>query len=633
MKSIKLFALLVGQCLLALQSTFAQHPVEIIKGGQSLVGTSLEYFVDTTKELGINELDGKSFVPGTTDILNLGNTVDPVWMRFSVHSKTEKQVYLEVSAPLLSVLEVYQKDESSSKLLFTGGSTLPFIKRPIKTENFIINVHLNDTGYTTLYLKGQSVYPFQVPITVSSKDKMVENNQLHYLFWGIYMGVMLFAFLYNFFIFLSVRERIYLYYLLYIASSVLFYLGLEGFGFQFIWSNSPGLNPMVPVFVSVTNIVITLFAFRLLHIDKQQKGLYYIGWGFIGLFVFLSILNMAGVFLVALMLSQMFSLLICIYFITAGIISLRRGVPTAKYFLIAWFAFLSLVIVFILALNNVVPSNFFTTHGIFMGHMTEVLLLSFALADRINTLKIENENKQKKIILQLEENQQLQTKVNRELEQKVAERTAEVVAQKDRSEKLLLNILPAKIADELMQTGFSLPKQFNNVTVIFTDFENFTGISEKLTPNELVEEINKNFTQMDQIIEKHGLEKIKTIGDAYLAVCGLPNETEDHALRVVNAALEIRTYMLQQDNKFGIRIGVHSGQVVAGIVGVKKFAYDIWGDTVNTASRLENKCEVGKVNISQATYELIADKFNCTYRGEIEAKGKGALKMYFVEPQ
>jgi class 3 adenylate cyclase len=267
-----------------------------------------------------------------------------------------------------------------------------------------------------------------------------------------------------------------------------------------------------------------------------------------------------------------------------------------------------------------------------MGHMTEVLLLSFALADRINTLKIENENKQKEIILQLEENQKLQTKVNRELEQKVSERTAEVVAQKDRSEKLLLNILPAKIADELMQTGFSIPKLFNHVTVIFTDFENFTGISETLSPEELVEEINKNFTKMDQIIEKYGLEKIKTIGDAYLAVCGLPNETEDHAERVVNAALEIRSYMLQQDNKFGIRIGVHSGQVVAGIVGVKKFAYDIWGDTVNTASRLESKGEVGKVNISEATYELVKDKYKCMYRGKVEAKGKGEINMYFVEP-
>jgi len=206
-----------------------------------------------------------------------------------------------------------------------------------------------------------------------------------------------------------------------------------------------------------------------------------------------------------------------------------------------------------------------------------------------------------------------------------------VRVEQKRSDELLLNILPLEVAEELKQTGGSVAKQYNNVSVLFTDFVDFTGISEQLTPTDLVAEVHKNFTAFDGIIERNGLEKIKTIGDAYLAVCGLPNDAADHAQRVVKAALEIRDYVKNNKGRFQIRIGVNSGAVVAGIVGVKKYAYDIWGDTVNTANRMESSGEQGKVNISGSTYELVKTKFKCEYRGKIEAKNKGMIDMYFVE--
>jgi adenylate cyclase len=206
--------------------------------------------------------------------------------------------------------------------------------------------------------------------------------------------------------------------------------------------------------------------------------------------------------------------------------------------------------------------------------------------------------------------------------------------EKKRSDDLLLNILPSEVAEELKQTGVAEAKQFDEVSVLFTDFVNFTGLSEKLSPTQIVEELNECFTAFDAIIEKNGLEKIKTIGDAYMAVCGLPVRSALHAKKAVKAALEIRDFIgarKQERHAFEIRIGINSGPVVAGIVGVKKFAYDIWGDTVNTAARMEQHGEPGNINISHATYELIKDDYPCINRGKIAAKNKGYIEMYFVD--
>ena len=171
--------------------------------------------------------------------------------------------------------------------------------------------------------------------------------------------------------------------------------------------------------------------------------------------------------------------------------------------------------------------------------------------------------------------------------------------------------------------------------MLFTDFVNFTIAGERMSPQILVDELHACFKTFDEITSKYDIEKIKTVGDAYIAVCGLPRANPKHAENIVMAALEINQYMLNRvakmnDRTFEIRIGVHTGSVVAGIVGVKKFAYDIWGDTVNTAARMEQNSKPGKVNLSQTTYEHVKDKFTFEYRGELEAKGKGQVKMYFV---
>jgi class 3 adenylate cyclase len=210
--------------------------------------------------------------------------------------------------------------------------------------------------------------------------------------------------------------------------------------------------------------------------------------------------------------------------------------------------------------------------------------------------------------------------------------------EKKRSDRLLLNILPAETAEELKQTGKAAARSFENVTILFTDFKDFTKVSEKMSAEELVEVINYYYSQFDMIMTKHNVEKIKTIGDSYMCAGGLPIPSETHAHDVVAAAIEIMQFNEKERKqgkddkvKLELRVGIHTGPAIAGIVGINKFAYDIWGDAVNVAKRMESSGEAGRINISETTYTRIKNQFPCSFRGEIDAKNKGMMNMYFVE--
>lgn len=221
---------------------------------------------------------------------------------------------------------------------------------------------------------------------------------------------------------------------------------------------------------------------------------------------------------------------------------------------------------------------------------------------------------------------------------RLVKNTNQIISEeRDRSDNLLQNILPKQTAMELKKLGRVRAQRFDEVTVMFTDFKGFTTHAESLDPEKLVESIDYYFSHFDTIMDKYGLEKIKTVGDAYMCASGLPYPSEDHAYRILEAALEILEFVeaaKKEDSedhvRFDIRIGINSGPVVAGVVGTKKFAYDIWGDTVNIASRMESASDVGKINISENTYEIVKDQFDCEYRGNIEVKNRGKLNMYFV---
>jgi len=224
------------------------------------------------------------------------------------------------------------------------------------------------------------------------------------------------------------------------------------------------------------------------------------------------------------------------------------------------------------------------------------------------------------------------------LEQIINKRTEDLIIEKEKSETLLANVLPKNTADEIMAKGKATKIKYNFVTVLFSDIQGFTKIAEEMNPEVLIDELDKFFFYFDSVVEKYGIEKIKTIGDAYMCAGGIPEKNRTNPVEVILAALEMKRFMnklketseLEGMKYWDIRIGIHTGTVIAGVVGQKKLSYDIWGDTVNTASRMESSGEGGKINISGTTYEFVKDFFTCEYRGKMPVKYKGELEMYFV---
>ena len=224
------------------------------------------------------------------------------------------------------------------------------------------------------------------------------------------------------------------------------------------------------------------------------------------------------------------------------------------------------------------------------------------------------------------------------LEQIINKRTEDLIIEKEKTEELLANVLPRNTASEIMEKGKATKIKYNFVTVLFSDIQGFTKIAEEMNPEMLIDELDKFFFYFDSVVEKFGIEKIKTIGDAYMCAGGIPEKNRTNPVEVILAALEMKAYMnrlkitseIEGMKYWDIRIGIHTGTVVAGVVGQKKLSFDIWGDTVNTASRMESSGEAGKINISGTTYEFVKEFFTCEYRGKMPVKYKGELEMYFV---
>ena len=408
------------------------------------------------------------------------------------------------------------------------------------------------------------------------------------------------------------------------------------------FSNRAGyvLSLIFPLlFIPLTGFVYSLFMKKIPRIFWVTIGLaivlsllYYLTVSFVG------VLYIIFVFLLWLEVTRMVILAMIKKYDGAWIIGL--GV---LFFIL----FFSAIIIYVIRFGNLVMSGQSALAMLFaISVLLAILSIPFSMSVYLardfarTNLNLAKQLEQVKILSaktleQEREKKRILEGQKEKLEILVKERTKELAAEKEKTEELLLNTLPLKVVNELKENGKSEPVSFDDVTVYFSDIVGFTSISSQLEPKVLISELNEIFTGFDDIMEKHDCERIKTIGDAYLAVSGMPERNEKHAANMVNAAMAIREFLLERNKdstiQWKVRIGIHSGKVVGGIVGVKKYIYDVFGDTINTTSRMESNSEPMRINVSETTYKLLKEQFSFTPRDPMEIKGKGEMRMYFVD--
>ena len=354
-----------------------------------------------------------------------------------------------------------------------------------------------------------------------------------------------------------------------------------------------------------------------LHSLYPRERIPYLSEGIYALCAAFAIVVLAlpiGIYTRSLIFFQAVTALTMIYGLGIIIVAVARNRDTARSFLVGILFLAATLINDILFSLRMIESTFLVPFGVFLFFFSQAFLLSRRFAIAFRTAET----------------------LTRELDEKVQQRTLDLEKARDRSDELLRNILPQAVATELREKGQVQPQYHAMVTVLFVDFVDFTRISERWHPNELVTELHKCFSAFDEITHRNQLEKLKTIGDSYMAAAGIPESRPDHAYLACEAALEIAAWMqayrsrmeLAHRQVWNFRIGLHSGPVTAGVIGTYKFAYDIWGDTVNTASRMERFSAPGQINISEKTYELVLDHYACEERSSVDVPGKGMMKMY-----
>lgn len=599
------------------------------------LASGVEVLRDASGTLDIQQLirDTHSWQKNQDGVLNFKNTSDHIWLRFDLQNATSEDLFLQLGNPEIDYFTVYGVDKNQVVWSTSSGMQRSFYSRYLHSNKMSLPLGNQDL---TLYVQVNTGSGFYLPLYIGSLKALSEINHKDDLFNGFVFGIMFVMLFYNFFLYLSIRDPLYIKYCIYLLCSTLLMMYLEGLAFDLFWRNSPVFNnPHVAnLMTALTASSAIWFSSAFLKIENNAPRLMWVNLFLLGGLLGSVVSDFLNYRVLANQLVQIFSGITSIYLLVIGIIFFLRGLKEAKFYILSWGILVSGALCYVLTLNGIIPVNFITLNGFQLGSMMEGVLLSFALADRINTYRREKHIAQKMAMNEARKNEQLIRDQNILLEKEVANRTQQLQLEKQKSEDLLLNILPQEVADELKEKGAAEARMYQHVSVLFTDFVNFTGIGVHLSPTELVSEIHHCFKKFDSITDKFGLEKIKTIGDAYLAVGGMPVLDDNHAINVTQAAIEIRDFIAEYKSTggmFEIRIGIHSGPVVAGIVGVKKFAYDIWGDTVNTAARMEQNSISGKINITSATYELIKNSYKCTYRGKIPAKNKGEIDMYFVD--
>lgn len=655
-------------------------------------------YEDPTNKLGFQEVvkpatqqKFKPF-PGNQK-LNAGSTY---WGRVVIKNRLSWDTDWFLNIGGASFIECYVPDIKGQYSMKKSGIFRPGKEiAKVAFKRVGVPISLFSNSQAVIFFKLQSIdqsppnFNVALAVPMTAQTQYYQSNSRRNLIKGIFQGLLWIMLLYHLFIFLPTRDRTYLFYTFYLLVIAIADLSEGGFLTNSLMDNHPVQGFYIGVIAGMlVEIFYFLFSRHYLKTPEQAKlvNKIFTIWIAIRLAVLLAVLGI-------LMTSFNASMATNIVFYTNAVedllvivilVLLYKAIPHNRvltFFLIGTLLLtLSTLIPFIFNTFNIpnrVNWYLFSLGGVFL----EILFFSLGIGQRIRMIEEDKIKAQEETI-------RVQKEANEQLENKVKERTAEIEQQKEeietqrdnlvdlnkeisrqnrlveltnfeltekndliqkqndtiekekaKSDELLLNILPEQTANELKEKGYATPQQYELVSVLFTDFKGFTKIAEKITPQEVIEELNYCFTAFDKILEKHNMEKIKTIGDAYMAAGGIPIANVTNPIDVIEAGLEMQQFMAQikeekaqkGEDMWEMRLGIHTGEIIAGVVGKKKFVYDIWGDTVNLAARMESSGEVGQVNISGETYELIKDHFVCEYRGKIKAKNKGEVDMYFVK--
>lgn len=601
--------------------------------------------------------EAKSQLANSTD--SFTNENDAYWVSFDIVNASQRDATWYLDFDKWTEVSLYEGESSEAK---QTGHLVPFKKKnfPFANYNLIeVNADAGDTIHFTAYLQ-KSIKHFAIP--TEFEIKMLNDSEFYSLqnrkrlLLGLFLGFYLIMLAYNFFIYVSTRDHYYVHYLIILFTLLLLTLHNSGYTFELFGGMNVYChwNAKVQFVLSaILGVNIILFAQQFLNLKETFPKTSKLLKVLMILVIVMPIPSFLGNAFVNEAISGMLGTIVMITVMITAIRAAIAKLPSSLYFAYGYGAFSLGIIVLLLSFMGVLPAKVLDFYPMNIGSSIEMIFFSLALGNRINLLAKDNEIKQLEIIEQLKANEELQTKVNRELEQKVHERTKEIESQKiqieeqrdlitlekKKSDELILNILPETTAEELKQTGKATPRYYESATVIFTDIVSFTQKTVELDAEEIVRELDYCFCAFDDIMKKNNIEKIKTMGDGYLGVGGVPVANKTHVKDAILAGLEIIEFMKEFGERressgkkpWGIRVGIHTGPLITGVVGKDKFVYDVWGDTVNMASRMESSGESGKVNVSEATYQLCKDDFTFTYRGKVLAKHAGEVDMYFVE--
>ena len=618
------------------------------------------YYYDASGELDVAKIkelyESNSFIASDKDSAFIFDKNGNYWYRFALRSNHQNDGQWVLDFQGWSYVDLFVGSPGKEFAEHRTGHLVDYNDRsyPAGNKSYI----LLDVGsseelicFARLNAKhNNDIKPSSLEISIMPRHEADRKEIVFKSLVLSFLGIYLIFFLYNIFILFSTKDKAYIYYLLLVIIGFTLTLNYSGYFFEYFsfLKHTYVYHLLSENFIyNGFSIILILFTNKLFQTKERYPKWYRASFYLIGVMILATIAVYLN-FDLGMNISMPTFMFFTIAAVTFSIKNIRAGYPSSWYYLIGFgIVFIAGILNIMTTQMGVLPRNILTVSLIIpLGHVIEMLFYSFALANKINVLRSENEDKNQKIISFLEEKKEFQEKVNLELERKVKERTEEIEEQKKiieleqlKSDKLLLNILPFHTANELKTLGHAKPKSFKNVTILFTDFINFSAITKDMNSEKLVSSLDYCFKGFDDIISNYNLEKIKTIGDSYMCCAGLTGiDGENHALNTINAAKDM-LYFVEQWNEsqvskgeapWKIRIGIHTGPITAGVVGKKKFAYDIWGSAVNLASRLESASKAGRINISLHTHDLVKADIECSERGKIKVKNFGDVEMFFV---